>query len=264
MSHDNQWNEKVQRGRALVTEINDRKWELGDLANEVAPAGANGVHNDDVLGAFADEIGVSRQTLHTYRYVSTQWPAVARATAQTWTTHKMLAAREDRFDIIAEQTWTYNSLSDRLGRLPNPSRVNKDTGEIDGPAPTPTQIQAALADPAVAEQVFKDRRTGAAASRAMQANDDEAAARVDADPSVRKAKNAERVSEFQHELTKATKALHDSVRALASTTLNSDDVDAATHELRLIRAAADLVDHSLTSSDLDLDAELAAILSGGQ
>lgn len=127
MSHDNQWNEKVQRGRALVTEINDRKWELGDLANEVCPAGTPGAH-DERLGQFADEIGVSRQTLNEYRTVAAAWGPSARAEGQTYTTHRMLAARDDRFDIIAEQTWTYNSLSDRLGRLPNPSRAMSPAG----------------------------------------------------------------------------------------------------------------------------------------
>lgn len=156
VSHDNTWDEKVKRGRALVTEINDRKWELGDLANEVCPASGDGVHNDDVLGRFADEIGISRQSLHTYRYVAAQWPAVTRVTAQTHTTHKMLAAREDRHEIIAEQVWTYNSLSERLGRLPNPSRISEaqqagfDEGQTADEVQAEAMVEAIRTNPDIA------------------------------------------------------------------------------------------------------------------
>ena len=208
MSHTANWNEKVARGRRLVTEINDRKWELGDLANEVCPAGPHGAH-DDVLRDFADEIGVSRASLHTYRYVAAQWPDVTRVTSQTYTTHKMLAAREDRHEIIAEQVWTYNSLSIRLDRKPNPSRVTPDhepgnevrqsvhglpsmlsealssEGSKEALMRTPEtrrMVREALSDPQTAKDILKDRRIATAAERAMQSNEDEAETRAESEP----------------------------------------------------------------------------------
>lgn len=156
VSHDINWDEKVQRGRALVTEINDRKWELGDLANEVAPASTVGVSNDGLVQRFADEIGVSANTLREYRRVSAAWANATRVAFQTWTTHRMLAEREDRFAIIAEQTWTYNSLSERLGRLPNPSRISDaqqagfDAGQTADEIEADAMVEAIRTNPEIA------------------------------------------------------------------------------------------------------------------
>lgn len=152
VSHDTTWDEKVKRGRALVTEINDRKWELGDLANEVAPATPPGAHNA-TLWQFASEIGVKPSTLNEYRLISKAWAPSTRVLGQTWQTHRMLAAHADRHEIIAEQVWTYNSLSERLGRQPNPTRnitVDRDTGEIITGKPTVEQVREAIkADPTI-------------------------------------------------------------------------------------------------------------------
>lgn len=129
VSHDKVWQDQIERGKRLVSEIGDRKWELGDLANEVCAAGASGAH-DQRLDEFASKIGITGSALRSYRTVAAAWPPSTRVEGQTFTTHKTLAAHEDRFEIIAERVWTYNSLSERLGRLPNPSRVNRDTGEV--------------------------------------------------------------------------------------------------------------------------------------
>lgn len=162
MTHSKTWDDKVARGKRLVAEIGDRKWELGDLANEVCPAGANGAH-DDRLRKFADEIGLNPATLNGYRSVAAAWRPSARAEGQTWTTHARLAGRDDRFEIIAEQTWTYNSLYERLGRLPNPSRVNRETGEIEESTPSPQVVREAIkSDPKIAsaaDQALEERHT---------------------------------------------------------------------------------------------------------
>jgi hypothetical protein len=157
---DNSWDEKVARGRALVSEINDRKWELGDLANEVCPA-AHGVHDGDLLGKFADQIGLSREAIKKYRQVASAWPEGTRVPSQTWTTHRLLHGKPDRFEIIKERTWTYNSLNERLGWLPNPSRVNKDTGEILDKTEAREFIRKAIASShelaGTADQALEDR-----------------------------------------------------------------------------------------------------------
>lgn len=176
VSHDNSWNDQIARGRRLVSEIGDRKWELGDLANEVCAAGANGVHNDDLLGKFASGIGITPSSLREYRRVAAAWPAATRVAAQTWTTHRILSDDEARFEIIAEQTWTYNSLSERLGRLPNPSRVNRGTGEIiREPEPThrpsaQVAISEALASSSQTESLLNSPETTRLVRAAIEQN----------------------------------------------------------------------------------------------
>lgn len=127
------WSASVTRGRKLVGQIGRSKWELGDLANEVCPA-VPSVHTGGTLEQFAAEIGLTHSALREYRQVAKAWPASARAEAQTWTTHRELAEHEDRYRIIAEQQWTYNALSERLGRLPQPSRSTPDGGPRPEPA----------------------------------------------------------------------------------------------------------------------------------
>lgn len=288
MSHATNWNEKVQRGRRLVTEINDRKWELGDLANEVCPAVSVGTTDNGRLWEFADEIGISPSALHNYRHVATQWPIVTRVTNQTWTTHRMLATRDDRHEIIAEQVWTYNSLSERLGTKPNPSRVKPDPEpEVEGRATSglPSMLSEALAsdesrealmrtpevrrvareaisDPEVARGIFKDRTTAAAASRAMQSNEDEAETKVGEDPSVKRFKNAERQADFQHALTKATVSLHQAARAMSSVKLSDEQREEARYEIEQIRTALSWVEDHLSFTGRSMDEELAALLGG--
>lgn len=288
MSHTANWNEKVARGRRLVTEINDRKWELGDLANEVCPAGPHGAH-DDVLRDFADEIGVSRASLHTYRYVAAQWPDVTRVTSQTYTTHKMLAAREDRHEIIAEQVWTYNSLSIRLDRKPNPSRVTPDhepgnevrqsvhglpsmlsealssEGSKEALMRTPEtrrMVREALSDPQTAKDILKDRRIATAAERAMQSNEDEAETRAESEPTAKRFKNAERHARFQSLLSKANLALRDAAVELAAIDpLAPHQIAEAEYELTEINSRAEWLRLHLGDSGKSLDAELATLLA---
>lgn len=170
------WTEYVKRGKSLVTEINDRKWELGDLANEVCPASETGVSDDDRIGKFADEIGISPGTLREYRRVASAWPSATRVALQTWSSHRMIAGRDDRFDVIAEQVWTYNSLKERLGILPNPSRVDRVTGEIHEPTWREAQgdlvgqALSPLHDPKIAAQFFNTSTGQGLVAKAIERN----------------------------------------------------------------------------------------------
>jgi len=290
VSHTANWNEKVARGRRLVTEINDRKWELGDLANEVCPAGTPGAH-DERLWLFADEIGIRPATLNEYRTIAAAWSPSARAEGQTWTTHRMLAAREDRHEIIAEEVWTYNSLSRRLGMKPNPSRVIADPAPNDegskGVPGLPSMltealssegskealmrtpetrrvIREALSDPQTAKDILKDRRVATAAERAMQSNEDEAETRAESEPTTKRFKNAERQARFQALLSKANLALRDAAVELAAIDpLVAHQIAEAEYELTEINSRAEWLRIHLGDSGKSLDAELADLLAEG-
>ena len=245
MSNDS-WSEKVERGRALVSEINDRKWELGDLAVEVCPAGSNGIHNDGVLEKFATEIGIAVRTLRVYRLTSAAWPADTRVSAQTWTTHRDLMARDDRFDIIAEQTWTYNSLNARLGRLPNPSRVNKDTGEI-VETPTAGAVREAIkADPTIAREAMK----------ALDQRYDESPKPIAPRPSTTQDDGADLVWEFRNlhkGVDRIVQLVNDGKAVVSDSTR-----DSILREVKWLRTALGYIEDGVASDDLA--AELASFL----
>lgn len=174
MSQTDEWKASVDRGRRLVAAIGDSKWELGDLANEVCASSGTTNGHDDRLARFADEIGINVNTLRGYRAVAAAWPLDARASSQTWTTHARLGTRDDRFDIIAEQTWTYNSLSERLGRLPNPSRetqrLQPAQPEFHPEVSAPVAISHALASEAATRTLIESKEARRLVRAAIKAN----------------------------------------------------------------------------------------------
>lgn len=273
MSHDNQWDDRVARGRALVTEINDRKWELGDLANEVCPAGANGVHNDDLLGRFAAEIGTTANTLRDYRRVAGAWPAAARAAAQTWTTHRMLAERDDRHEVIAEQTWTYNSLSARLDRLPNPSRKFTEAASAGAAAAeaqeTPEakreQFRALASDPDVVSDAATRHVVAAKVERASERSDfaaknARADDRADAD---RKTRGDVRAIVADGLLVTAKRKIREAVNEIHEADVSDESRDLLRERSAELVKMLDLLRNEIDGTgSVDWDAEMATLMGG--
>lgn len=133
------WNELIAAGEELKVmedridaEAGNVRWLWGDLALEVAPMGANGEHTGatDRLRKYADELDVSFESLRQYRNVADKWPAGMRVPAQPWVVHQMIAARDDREEIIANpvdvrtgekvERWTYRGMQRFMGNKTSP------------------------------------------------------------------------------------------------------------------------------------------------
>jgi len=68
---DNQivpYDEGVVEGKKIMTEIEDRNWRLGDLANHVEPK-----YGENTLVRFAQDIGVPFNTLRNWRKIVKAW-----------------------------------------------------------------------------------------------------------------------------------------------------------------------------------------------
>jgi hypothetical protein len=68
------WKQLVDEGQRLVAMEGDIKWQLGDLALEVAPmgtAGGTGNGATEKVERYAEEINVDPGTLRNYRGVCT-------------------------------------------------------------------------------------------------------------------------------------------------------------------------------------------------
>jgi hypothetical protein len=102
------WDDAVRKGRILVAQESGCRWELGDLALEVAPLRSHGGKRDrdaddrvdTQLNRFADTIGASYAALDSYRHVAARWPKATRVNL-SWSMHRALAKLEDREAIIA-------------------------------------------------------------------------------------------------------------------------------------------------------------------
>lgn len=92
------WEELIAEGRTLVKDLNQRRWELGDLALEIAPMGASHAHNDAEvkLARFATEIGLELRPVEQYRQVAMAWPQSTRVPSASWSVHREMMSDPDR------------------------------------------------------------------------------------------------------------------------------------------------------------------------
>lgn len=163
------WNDLVRRGRSATERLGQAKWELGDLACEVETT-----YNGGQLQAFADEIGVDYSTLRDYCQVARAFVAMTTNRGKAcWTVYKLLAGREDRYDILAEREhWTVNEMHERLGRPPqgyrttDPEHVEHSFTNLQ-PQDRARLLGQALDDPEVASEVSEQITDYVAADPAL-------------------------------------------------------------------------------------------------
>ncbi|MET9360100.1 DUF6192 family protein [Streptomyces sp. NPDC006692] len=98
-----EWQEYVEKGRRLVKQIGDAKFELGDTLVEMLDSPARHGDVERIVEVYAQQIGARPSTLLHYRYVARAWPAAMRRPDVSWSVHARLAAGPDRFHMIREE-----------------------------------------------------------------------------------------------------------------------------------------------------------------
>jgi len=105
-----QWDQLVAEGIAAV---NDRNWKLGDIALLIAPLSSvmgrpnksgSGTGLSDLLGQYAEEIGVSVSTMNRCRETSASWPKTSRVKGASWTAHSVLRSDDKKHLVVAGMT----------------------------------------------------------------------------------------------------------------------------------------------------------------
>lgn len=150
-------NKSVKPGTARWTELvreaiardGSRNWFLGDAALEIAPMSTNGTNNraQDNLQQFADEIGVSWESLDNYRKVAAAWSADTRVSGTSWKVHQMLAGRQELIKPGMTVTQAHTALGQRnIGR----------TGPRSSAQDRARQVVASLGDPEVRAQLLDE------------------------------------------------------------------------------------------------------------
>jgi hypothetical protein len=148
--------EQVAKAKTLLKTRDNVQWELGDLAIEVAASdpGANVNGNRENMGvfpalmAFAQEIDVDYSRLQGYRSIALAWPQDKRRADVSYTVHRDLARRDDRFTLVHQQKWNATTLRQFLGQPAASTRM--PVGDA-GRAQVSQSERAAIAREYVAE-----------------------------------------------------------------------------------------------------------------
>ena len=103
----------VEEGRRARQEADGYQWRQGDLALEVEALTAENKPRDEsgafvkdekqLLKRYADDVDIPYETMKKYRQTAKAWPAGDRHPLVGWEAHRLLAAQEDRTDLIGEE-----------------------------------------------------------------------------------------------------------------------------------------------------------------
>src|SRR5437879_5380126 len=138
------WEALVTRARQITSAgLNDeRRWQLGDVALEVAPVPKERASRALIeeaqkpLGRFAAEVGISVNVVKDARRTAAAWPRTERDFSQSYSRHKALVLLPDRFERIRE-----------------PRRVPSPPGFTEGQQRAVERVFNLLRRPGVAEAV---------------------------------------------------------------------------------------------------------------
>jgi hypothetical protein len=128
------WQDLVAEGRRLVKMEGEVRWKLGDLALEAVPLTPPQTPNSaaqvtERLERFADELDLNLSSLKQYRQVAGRWPEETRVPGVSWSVHRVLSSREDRFDLIRSRTtWKKSDAQEVIGiKTDHDSRMHRLT-----------------------------------------------------------------------------------------------------------------------------------------
>src|SRR5262245_41231307 len=120
------YQELVKLGREALAAETSAQWKLGDYALQVCPLDAKHLHNQQLekLERYADDLGVSFETLRAYRATAAAWPDDTRVSSDkaSWKVHQYLQGKPDRIQIIerllraGKGRVTVNQVTIALGR----------------------------------------------------------------------------------------------------------------------------------------------------
>ncbi|MEV6948199.1 DUF6192 family protein [Streptomyces sp. NPDC051172] len=297
---EDEWQAYVQKGRRLVKQISEAKFELGDTLVEMLDSPDRQGDVETIVGVYAEQISANQNTLLRYRYVAKAWPASMRRPDVSWTVHARLAAEPDRFRMIREEPpnptdptetvpWTQDeALRARhfmpvhpktpVERIEKAKHILRDTEEaaeaIAQLAERAEVIDAAVEDPRFRQAVREanrqrgkklEERAGEARALAGLSEPPSRAAPQD-EPSVRQAPSVdyrETPSAVLRILGLATSfcvSMQNAVVLLQTETCDETAIEAVTDSMHKVRAVCDWCEHVATTGKTDMDAALAEML----
>jgi hypothetical protein len=134
----------VDLGRQFHHHLSLFRWALGDIAAHVEIS-----YGEGRLQQYASDLGIEYETLRVYRWVSQQYPQSVRRVTLSWSVHRVLAAEEDRLDLI-QSNYTVAGAKEGVAR-----RREAEQDALPAPAPSPSP---STRSPTTRQPSAKDRK----------------------------------------------------------------------------------------------------------
>lgn len=166
-----QWNQWVKHGRRLVHSKTSIQFELGDITLQMIEKQRGGYGSgvvDEILDAYAEQIGISPERLRQYRHVAIAWPADRRNEEVSFAIHEILSALPERIRYRKidhppsdTQRWTCNEALRAVGRSPHhpvtqQERVDRVRDLVTSDSDAVVAVKDILRRPEVVRQVLDD------------------------------------------------------------------------------------------------------------
>ncbi|WP_129767447.1 DUF6192 family protein [Streptomyces sp. L-9-10] len=297
---EGEWQAYVEKGRRLVKQIGDAKFELGDTLVEMLDSSERQGDVERIVEVYAEQIGARPSTLLNYRYVSRAWPPSMRRSDVSWSVHARLAAEPDRFHMIREEPqdptdpdetvpWTQDeALRARQlmpvhpktpdERIDKAKHILRDTDEaaaaIAQLAERTEVIEAVVENPRFRNAVREaNRQRGkkleerAGEARALAGlSEPPSRATSQEGPLARQAPAVDyrdtpsAVLKILGLATSFCVSMQNAVVLLQTENCDETAIEAVTDSMRKVRAICDWCDHVATTGKTDMDAALAEML----
>jgi hypothetical protein len=265
------WDQLVAAGKKAVEKESDAKWELGDLALEVAPMGDDAAHNGalETMDEYAEAVGVEFETLRQYRSVAHEWPRGTRVPGASWSAHREAMGNEKMRRILTgkqkppkgKATWTVDALRQKAGKQPTrhepPPRSYREKAEVAAEYLREPEVRSEMAAiPKAADAVSRaagevaserhERATGAQRKRAP------------------KLVGASDYYNGLGRLTSARRAVEKALAEFRKVDLNDEQRESINEDVEEIEARLDWLRSYVKSGDRSFDAELDRLLAASE
>ncbi|MBF6412934.1 DUF6192 family protein [Nocardia cyriacigeorgica] len=170
------WNSWIKRGRTVVRAQSTTQFDLGDITLEMFAKQRHGdsLGVEEMLGEYADQIGVTKSRLLAYRHVAIAWPVDKRNPDYSFTVHEILASVQPpatRYRLInrppetdpisGQRRWTTNQALRHVGRMPRhpvtqQERIDNVRDLVVEDSDAILAMKDILRRPAVVDAVFDD------------------------------------------------------------------------------------------------------------
>jgi len=247
------YKELVAEGKRVTEQETNVKWLRGDLASKVEKH-----YGEAKLEQYAEDIEVSYSTLRDEVTTAKAWPQSARDPRKSWTVHRELNGRDDRFDLI-EQINTTTELRQLLGRRPSHSGTQLPK------AARVAQVREALANPEIAREIASDPKTSSIISDAIRQHREDVTDRA---IERERSKNPETfdVSKFNSAIEHFNRARLEAGKAiddLRFTNLNEDRRAAIRNAIGELGRVIDWASSLVESGNVTFEEELNELLQRG-
>lgn len=282
------YDQLVMAGRELVEQQSRCQFALGDHALEIEPmrphGGAHPAPNQepfnvgDAIRMYAEDIGVPASTLTVYRWVSSRWPKHRRVKGVSHYVHRVLAGRDDRFDMIRtppqnERTgahrWDVDTACRRAGWTPRtPVTTQEKVNRIHDLAKDDTVAVSVARDllkrPTVAFEAMADHSARHAVNSAQFDHSRQAVERArQRTPAIRHIEHSIEYLDLVGACAQFVASVSRILPSLRGHEFTADEREAVSRNVERVRSTADWIQHAIDTGDVSLDEALAEILTSG-